>query len=240
MKIEDPEGRTYHGRMGNVIYYSRGGKTYARRVSKDGKKRKKKERSEEQQALSSRFSAIQRMYQCYCREVSAEIWRAAAREVGMMGPNLFHKANYRCVDGEGRMAAPEEFQFSAGKLLLPWNMAVEAAGSGGAAEGGMAGTGSDGETGKRGMEGEGVFRVRWREDREGATAGARDVLRVGVLYERLPMVPVAALEVSGRREDGEGWFRLDTRHGSRTHVYVFFAREDGGAFSPSKHFTVTI
>ena len=211
MRIEDPEGRTYHGRVGNMIYYSRHGKTYARRVSKNGTK-KKKERTERQRALSSRFSAVQRLYEFFRRAVSPEIWRAAAREQGKMAHNLFHSANYGCVDGEGRMADAASFQFSAGSLLLPWDMAVEPLGGG-------------------------RYRATWREEREGSTTAATDLLRAGVLYDSDPSSPLRAA-AEGTRGDGGGKFRLDESKGPGAHVYLYFEREDGTAWSPSRHFRV--
>ena len=211
MRIEDPEGRTYHGRVGNMIYYSRHGKTYARRVSKNGTK-KKKERTERQRALSSRFSAVQRLYEFFRRAVSPEIWRAAAREQGKMAHNLFHSANYGCVDGEGRRADAASFQFSAGVLLLPWDMAVEPLGGG-------------------------RYRATWREEREGSTTAATDLLRAGVLYDSDPSSPLRAA-AEGTRGDGGGKFRLDESKGPGAHVYLYFEREDGTAWSPSRHVRV--
>ena len=212
MRIEDPEGRTYHGRVGNMIYYSRHGKTYARRVSKNGTK-KKKERTERQRALSSRFSAVQRLYEFFRRAVSPEIWRAAAREQGKMAHNLFHSANYGCVDGEGRMADAASFQFSAGSLLLLWDMAVEPLGGG-------------------------RYRATWREEREGSTTAATDLLRAGVLYDSDPSSPLRAKKATGTRGDGSGEFLLDESKGPGAHVYLYFEREDGAAWSPSRHFRV--
>ena len=43
---------------------------------------------------------------------------------------------------------------------------------------------------------------------------------------------------SGRRRDGQGEFTLDTERGPKAHVYLYFAREDGTAYSPSQHFYV--
>ena len=59
-------------------------------------------------------------------------------------------------------------------------------------------------------------------------------MRVGVIYEDDERTTTRwAEEVTGRRGDGEGWFRLRTDAGNRAHVYLFFEREDGHAWSPS-------
>lgn len=213
MRIEDPEGRTYHGRVGNMIYYTRNGKTYARRASTPAKAGKKQQRTKRQRALSVRFTAMALLYERYRRAVSPEIWRAAARELGKMAHNLFHAANYGCLDGEGQMADAESFQFSAGSLLLPREMRVDSLGGG-------------------------RFRVTWTEERDGSTTAASDRLRAGVLYDELTLFPMRAREATGIRGDGGGEFLLDSTKGRSAHVYLYFEREDGTAWSPSRHFRV--
>ena len=42
----------------------------------------------------------------------------------------------------------------------------------------------------------------------------------------------------GTRGDGGGEFRLDESKGPGAHVYLYFEREDGTAWSPSRHFRV--
>ena len=84
MKIINAEGGQMSGRVGNMIYYVRDGKTYARRARIPGKKRKweTEGRDERNAAASRRFGVMQRMYSLFAREVSPEIWRAAARARG--------------------------------------------------------------------------------------------------------------------------------------------------------------
>lgn len=213
MKITDPAGRMLHGRVGNMIYYSYNGKTYARRVSVTGEK-KRSPRSEKQRASSERFYAMQMLYKWFREKVSPDIWRLAAKRAGMMPHNLFHRANHGCIDGEGRMADPMGFRFSDGELLLPWEIAVESLG-------------------------DGRFRALWVEERDGVTATATDRLLVGVLYDTSPMSARLVPGVSGTRGDGQGEFTLDPGQGQAAHVYLFFEREDGTAYSPSRCFRVT-
>ena len=140
-------------------------------------------------------------------------WRLAAREEGKMAHNLFHSTNCGCLNAEGKMAAPELFQFTAGTLLLPREMAVEALGGG-------------------------QFRATWAEEREMATAAGTDKLQAGVLYDNNLLALHTATEVSGTRGEGQGVFALDTAKAGGAHVYLYFAREDGTAYSPSAHFHV--
>ena len=51
-----------------------------------------------------------------------------------------------------------------------------------------------------------------------------------------PTPPHLAIEVSGTRGDLAGEFRPDKNYDSPLHIYCFWAREDGSAFSESIHF----
>lgn len=84
------------------------------------------------------------------------------------------------------------------------------------------------------------FRVEWKEEREWETAAGSDLLRVGVLYDGLPLGARMAVEVSGRRGDLCGEFTLSEEEWAEggAHVYCFFAREDGSAFSDSQYFRI--
>ena len=211
MKAIDPTRGLYSGRMGDLIFYVMNGKTYVRHAPDPGKR---KPRTEKQRGMNARFRAVQWMYRVFGAEVSPEIWRAAGKERGMTASNLFHSANCACFDAEGRLADPEGFQFSAGSLLLPRDIAVEPAGGG-------------------------RFRVTWTEERELTTASGGDLLRVGVIPEGGELAALPAEAVSGRREDGAGEFTLPGEFAAGgCHAYVYFAREDGTAWSPSRHFRI--
>ena len=212
MKVIDAARGLFSGKMGGMIFYVMDGKTYARKLPERDKRR---EPSERQKGLNRRFRAVQQAYRVFGMEVSPDVWRAAAREQGRRACNLFHAANCGCFDAGGRLADPETFQFSAGSLLLPREVAVEPLG------------------GRR-------FRVTWEEERDMATAAAGDLLRVGFIPEE-EMLTLQPAEAEGRRADGEGTLAIEPIPGvTRYHVYVYFAREDGSAYSPSRHFTVEI
>ena len=143
MEVTDHVGNL-HGRIGGLIYYTRNGRTFARRVAVPGRKRKP--RTERQRATSTQFTMVQAVYHFYKENVSAEIWRAAGKRRGMTAPNLFHAMNYGCFDGKGVLVTPELFHFAEGELLPPGGLTVEAAtgspGRGGA-EAGRRGTGRE-------------------------------------------------------------------------------------------------
>lgn len=213
MKVENEDGKLLRGKMGNMIYYTRNGKTYARRARIPGKKRKweKEGRDPRQAAAAKRFGTVTRLYSFFSREVSAEIWRAAVRGTEVMPQNLFHRLNCGCFDGEGRLTAPERFRFTEGRLVPPPGMRVERLGGG-------------------------RFAVTW-EEAEGtwSTASPSDRLRAGVIYEDISPTTWPVAETSGLRGDGRGEFRLDPAR-PLAHVYLYFEREDGTAWSPSTYF----
>lgn len=212
MKVID-FGKGFSGMMNGVVYYEMNGKLYARNAPRKRTEKEKENASATVKGINRRFRAIQQLYSIYRRKVSPDIWRLAAREEGKMAHNLFHSTNCGCLNAEGKMAAPELFQFTAGTLLLPREMAVEALGGG-------------------------QFRATWAEEREMATAAGTDRLQAGVLYDNNLLALHTATEVSGTRGEGQGVFALDTAKAGGAHVYLYFAREDGTAYSPSAHFHV--
>ena len=203
----------YRGKMGKLVYYTMNGKTFVRRVRIPGKKRKP--RTTKQKELSGRFGMAQKMYSFYRETISPDIWRLAGKAVGRRGNMLFVSVNSGCFEAGMGIASPETFRFSEGELLLPWGMQVEALGSG-------------------------RFRAMWTDERELATAAANDRLKVGVFYPGTPKGVYWAEEMSGTRGDGCGEFRINTNLDAEAHVYLFFAREDGSAYSPSMHFRLTM
>ena len=212
MKVTD-FGKGFSGMMNGAVYYEMNGKLYARNAPRKRTEKEKENASATVKGINRRFRAIQQLYSIYRRKVSPDIWRLAAREEGKMAHNLFHSTNCGCLNAEGKMAAPELFQFTAGTLLLPREMAVEALGGG-------------------------QFRATWAEEREMATAAGTDKLQAGVLYDNNLLALHTATEVSGTRGEGQGVFALDTAKAGGAHVYLYFAREDGTAYSPSAHFHV--
>lgn len=214
MEVNEMNLGLVRGRVGNMVYYVRNGKQYVRRVTIPGKPPKWtfKERSEKQQASIGRFAIVQAFYATYCKSVSDEIWRIAARIKKKMGANYFNSLNCHCFSGDGNLVDFDNFRFSEGKLLLPRRMQLTRDGA--------------------------ECRVTWEEERDFYTASPGDCLWAGVLYERSALAPLLALEVHGTRGEGTGTFHLDASRGMPAHVYCFFGRPDHSAFSPSQHFCV--
>lgn len=212
MRIEDFINDVLRGKKGNLIIYKRGETWCSRRAAIPGKKRawELNGHSAKKQGAITRFAAVQAFYRAYGLSVSPVIWRIAGKAEGMPPHNLFFKENYTCFDGTGALVDFEGLSFSTGGLLLPRDIKVW----------------RDGD----------CFRVTWEDEREWDKAAADDRLRVGVIYGDMPLSPRLALEVRGTRREREGAFRLDGRLGGGVHVYVFFERADGTAFSGCRYY----
>ena len=215
MEVTDAEGRQLRGKVGNMIYYSWGGKTFARRARIPGKRPKweTEGRDERMVESSNRFRVVQKFFAQFREKVSAEVWRLAGREAGRLPHALFYSLNYGCFGGDWRLTRPEGLRLTEGALLLPPGLAVEPAG-------------------------EGTWRVAWEADREWASAAATDRLRVAVVYALRRLVVRPAVEAEGTRGALAGVFRPGDIPAEGAHAYVYFEREDGGAFSPSAHFAL--
>lgn len=215
MKVTETSVGLIHGKVGNLIYYVMNGKQYVRRAAIPGKKRKAEKEGvhPEHRKLMNRFRGVQGYYAFFRKCVSEEIWRAAGEAEGLRANNLFNKTNSRCFNEEGNLADFATFRFSRGALLLPRHITLE-------------------------EEGAGRYRVRWEEERAGALVAPTDRLCVGVIYEEHPDSPRLLAEVSGVRQELAGRFALEKEPAETVHVYCFWGREDGTAFSDSFYFKV--
>lgn len=94
MGIIDPSSPLFgaSGKIGNVVLYTVGGKTYFRSVPV----RKKYEASEAVQAQHGRLAGAQTMYKSVKRGMLKEVFHAEARRLGVRsGYNLFTGRNMR-------------------------------------------------------------------------------------------------------------------------------------------------
>ena len=204
------------GRKGNMMFVVRNDKLHIKRYAIPGKPRKweEKGRTTKQQEVTTRFTAVQWFYREYMKQVSPDVWRAAAKPKRRTAPNLFHSTNARCFNGQGELVDFENFVFTQGTLALPRNLQVTREGN--------------------------HFRVTWQEERHWTTTARTDTMQVGILYDNLQRSPRLAPNVKGCRGDLQGEFTLDERLGTSAHVYIFFAGNNGTDFSASWHARVEL
>ena len=215
MRVETSGGVRLRGKSGDLVFYTVDGKTYARQASEKDREGgwRKAGRSERQRESARRFALASCFYGFYRESVSDEVWRVAAREAGRKPHGLFFTLNHGCFDGERGVAKPDVLRFAEGSLSLPSGLRVEAVGGG-------------------------VFRAAWEAEGGRASAAGSDELRAGVIYDGDRLSAYRAPRVSGTRGDGSGEFELDAGRGTVAHVYLYFERRGGGAFSPSAYFRV--
>lgn len=209
MKIKDTSTGLISGKIGNLIYYVMNGKQYARRAAIPGKKRKSEIMgiSPAHQAIIKRFSGVQSFYAFFKKYVSAEIWRTASIVEHIRPNNLFSKINSRCFDEQGNLVDFATFYFSRGTLLLPRNIQARNEGN--------------------------RYRITWQEERTKKFASADDRLCIGVIYDNKPGAPCLLTDVTGKRSDLQGTFTLNRANTDLVHIYCFWAKKDGTAYSNS-------
>ena len=131
-------------RVGGVTYYVRDGKLMAC-ASRRGKR---KGRTEAEQAVTSRFAEVQRLWKVY-RLVTGNlpVWQTAARELGAhRGNTLFMRMNSGCVRAGEGVWAFDGFRFATGSLDVPLLRGARRVGEG-TGEAGCAGVGAEGAEG---------------------------------------------------------------------------------------------
>ena len=101
------------GKLGNIVYVQRYGKTYIRRAPK----RKKNSSTPAMLISQKRFSEIMRFCGQFKDTVIPQIWNLAA--VGTSGFRLFQKSNSPAFSPDGSLADPKRIRLSTGKLTLP-------------------------------------------------------------------------------------------------------------------------
>ena len=91
MKVKALINRLFQGRHNNIIFYTRGDEMYARRYAIPGKKRKWEieGRTPKQQAVTTRFKAVQVFYMTFAKQESPEIWRDVAKAAKRYASHVF-------------------------------------------------------------------------------------------------------------------------------------------------------
>ena len=211
MKLNDFIKHPFQGKQNNIIFYTRGDKTFVRRYAIPGKKRKWEieGRTPKQQAITTRFKAVQIFYMTFAKQISPEIWRTVAKTENRYASNVFFSRNFHCFGDKGEIVDFENFLFTDGTLSLPRELKVSREAN--------------------------RFTVSWQEERAWKTTASTDRLHVGVIYDNDPQTPRFACQVKGLRGELQGEFTLDEEIGQTAHLYIFFCSENGIDFSPSQH-----
>ena len=233
-----------------MVYYVRNGKQCVRRYGVPGKKRKKADSAAKREA-NVRFGTTQAFYTHFCDMVPQNIWQAAGKLQGKMPHNCFISVNSRYFgmdeEGNGVLVDCERFRFAEGELALPREVRVERDGDGWRAvwqDERLAVSGAASDRLQAGVIYDALpMGVRMALEVEGTRGDGtgRFVLDGGMMGREAMERRRRELEAAGRHEawmDAEG--ELPEGRNGGAHVYLYFMREDGTAFSPSAYFRLTM
>lgn len=111
-------GTGISGKLNQVVFYQRNGKTYVRSLPI----RKNKICSPAQLLNKQRFAAMQQYAKLFKYVIIPQIWNHASKT--LTGKQLFVKTNKSAFDSEGNIPDLKMVQLSTGKLHLPQDITV--------------------------------------------------------------------------------------------------------------------
>lgn len=114
-KMKQNPGEQVSGRLLNVVFYQRYGKSYVRAAPK-----KRESYTEEQVLYRQRLSKASALWRSLKSEETSKIWNSAAEL--MNGYAWFMKANMPAFAMDGTLIDPKLIKVSDGKLPLPQNL----------------------------------------------------------------------------------------------------------------------
>lgn len=197
------------GKIGKLIFYQVGNKTYMRRSPK----RVRQPNTKGQLLQRSKVTGAQVVYRFVKGGELERVFAAwAMREGAWSGYHLFMSKNMNAF-GLGNYVDYGKLVFSGGELQLPHELELVEV-----------------TTERVGFS--------WKDNSAGMTAGKDDRLRAVWMTDDEPYRVVMAESVSGMREEGRGSLVLPEGDWKVMHVYVFFSSEDGTRYSPSVYFKV--
>lgn len=191
------------GRLGNVIFFTRFGRTYVR-----SRAQKVHDPSTPlQQQQRKRMNDVMAFYKVVRQSVLAGIWREAASGLHMSGMNLFVKLNIAAFSGDGRVTDYEKLHFSCGVLPCGDRFRVTWQPSGR------------------------LVKVDWENATLLNRDRYSDRFMAVMLFENDEFIVSHAENGGFRRKDCRAVLRLPEGRQTPLRVYCFFAAEDRRAYS---------
>lgn len=118
-QVKDIFGTGISGKLNQMVFYQRNGKTYVRALPV----RRKNTVSPGELRNKQRFGAMLKFARIFKFGVIPQIWSQASRT--LTGNQLFIKTNKGAFDAEGNIPDVKRVQLSTGNLLLPDDMVVK-------------------------------------------------------------------------------------------------------------------
>lgn len=208
-------GRSKHiplplrGKIGDIVFYTRNGQTYARKAPC----RKSASVPGACRPAVNMFTQASATYR-FLPEQLLGVWKIAARGIAASGRNFFIKMNFHAFPAEGKVPYYELLKFSSGSLPLPLQMQTIA-------------------------DNVGEFcRLQWDTSALLPCTSPEDRLWVVELHTDNPLVICLVDGIVALRSDGSCVFPLRHELGRETHLYCFFSSPGATAFSDCKYFCV--
>ena len=194
------------GRVGNVVFCERGGKSYMRALPSEVRNPK----TVKQEAIRSKFRVAVEFYQRVKESPIGKIWKESAKGIAVNGYALHMKLNLKAFKEDGRIGDFSQIHFAVGKRQCVYDLEGE-------------------------IDQEGQVVLHWNGDSDEEGPEMDDRLRVIVIYGDREFVPIVVDGVEARRLDECASFRVDREEGVKVHLYCFFVSEKGTEYSNSQY-----
>ena len=201
-----PDKAVLTGKCDNLVFYTRKGRVYAKKLGDSGHSRP---RSDAVWTISqARVRYLVSLYQALEGTRARESWRTAPKRPGQTGYNAFVSRNYAAFDAEEAVADHARLALAEGELRHPL---------------GLRATGKDG----------GELLLEW-DTGDDRLMGARDDRPRLILMPDDGSYGIIAREtLDARRRDGRAAVTLAPEEGRPPFAYLFWESADGRRFSPS-------
>lgn len=194
------------GRVGNVVFCERYGKTYARSVPMEVRN----PQTNQQLTWRSKFRVAVRFYQHVRKTAIREILNVSAKGITSNGYALCMKLNLKAFREDGKIGDFSQIHFSAGRRSCVYHLTGE-------------------------VDEENRVVLRWMNDRNTELVEMNDRLMVVVIYGNREFVPFLLDGLDVKRKDCFAVFRVARSAGVKVHLYCFFASVGEPGYSNSQY-----
>lgn len=194
-----------NGRVGDVVFYKVGNKTFVRMVGKVNNPN-----TEKQREMRSRFLVTIRFYQKLKETSLSKVLKISARGICCNGYVFYMQANMKVFCADGSIGDFSQLQFSAGKRQRAYRL-------------------------KGRIDERGEVVLRWSNNEKKCMAEQDDRLMVLVLHEDRAFSPEVLENFDAVRKDGMVSFRMWGWSGETLHLYCLFISPDGEQVSKSQY-----
>ena len=201
-----PDKAVLTGKCDNLVFYTRKGRVYAKKLGDSGHSRP---RSDAVWTISqARVRYLVSLYQALEGTRARESWRTAPKRPGQTGYNAFVSRNYAAFDAEEAVADHARLVLADGELRHPLDLRVAAAG-------------------------DGRLVLEWDTSDDRLLGAADDLPRLILMPDDGSYGIIARETLDARRGDGRAAVTLAPEEGRPPFAYVFWESSDGRRFSPS-------